>query len=248
LKYLKRILLMVGFLTRIPVPFKIDGTEEDYGKGLVFAPVVGLLIGGILTILFYILKRFFPPGVTGILLIAAYIMLTGGLHLDGLGDTFDGIFSNRSREKMLEIMRDSRIGTNAVLAVICVVILNYALLSSIPLSGLPKALLLFPVAGRIGSLVGAGSTVYAREGEGLGKSFINCCGIKEILHGGIIYFIVSLLVLNIKGLLLAAATMITSFATVKFFAGKVGGATGDILGAVCELNQTFFLILFYLFK
>jgi len=170
LKYLKRILLMVGFLTRIPVPFKIDGTEEDYGKGLVFAPVVGLLIGGILTILFYILKRFFPPGVTGILLIAAYIMLTGGLHLDGLGDTFDGIFSNRSREKMLEIMRDSRIGTNAVLAVICVVILNYALLSSIPLSGLPKALLLFPVAGRIGSLVGAGSTVYAREGEGLGKS------------------------------------------------------------------------------
>jgi len=63
--------------------------------------------------------------------------------LDGLGDTFDGIFSNRSREKMLEIMRDSRIGTNAVLAVICVVILNYALLSSIPLSGLPKALLCF---------------------------------------------------------------------------------------------------------
>jgi len=53
---------------------------------------------------------------------------------------------------------------------------------------------------------------------------------KEILQGGIIYFIVSLLVLNIKGLLLAAATMITSFATVKFFAGKVGGATGDILG------------------
>jgi len=62
LKYLKRILLMVGFLTRIPVPFKIDGTEEDYGKGLVFAPVVGLLIGGILTILFYILKRFFRLG------------------------------------------------------------------------------------------------------------------------------------------------------------------------------------------
>jgi len=57
-------------------------------------------------------------------------------------------------------------------------------------------------------------------GEGLGKSFINCCGIKEILQGGIIYFIVSLLVLNIKGLLLAAATMITSFATVKFLPGR----------------------------
>ncbi|GAE88010.1 cobalamin synthase [Acetivibrio straminisolvens JCM 21531] len=92
------------------------------------------------------MKRFFPSGVTSVLLIAAYIVLTGGIHLDGLGDTFDGIFSNKSREKMLEIMRDSRIGTNALLAVVCIIILDYALLSSIPLSYLPRVLLLFPAA------------------------------------------------------------------------------------------------------
>ncbi|HOM01997.1 MAG TPA: adenosylcobinamide-GDP ribazoletransferase [Acetivibrio sp.] len=246
--YIKRAILMVGFLTRIPIPFEIDGTEEDYGKGLVFAPVVGLMIGGIITALFYILKRFFPQGITSILLIAAYIILTGGLHLDGLGDTFDGIFSNRSRERILEIMRDSRIGTNALLAVVCVIILDYALLSSISVSYLPRALLLFPAAGRIGSLIGAGISVYAREGEGLGKSFIDCCGVKEILQGSIIYFLLSLLVLGTKGLLLAALTVMTAFFTVRFFSKKVGGATGDILGAVCELNQTFFLILFYLVK
>jgi len=246
LKYLKRVMLMIGFLTRIPIPFEIDGTEEDYGKGLVFAPVVGFLIGGIITVVYYILKRFFPSGVTSVLLIVAYIMLTGGIHLDGLGDTFDGIFSNRSRERILEIMRDSRIGTNAMLAVVCVIILNYALLNSIPASFVPHAILLFPVAGRIGSLIGAGSSDYAREGEGLGKSFINCCGVKEILQGGAIYFLIFLLVLGLKGLLLAFLTFVTAFITVKFFSKKVGGATGDILGAVCELNQTFFLLLIYL--
>ncbi|WP_265446688.1 adenosylcobinamide-GDP ribazoletransferase [Acetivibrio straminisolvens] len=247
MKYLKRLILMIGFLTRIPIPFEFDATEEDYGKGLVFAPLVGLVIGGIITVLFYILKRFFPSGVTSVLLIAAYIVLTGGIHLDGLGDTFDGIFSNKSREKMLEIMRDSRIGTNALLAVVCIIILDYALLSSIPLSYLPRVLLLFPAAGRIGSLIGAGVSVYARE-EGLGKSFINCCGVKEILQGSIIYFFVFLLVFSIKGLLFAALTWVTAFITVKFFSKKVGGATGDILGAVCELNQAFFLILAFLIK
>lgn len=247
MKYIKRVALMIGFLTRIPLPFKLDGTEEDYGKGLVFAPVVGLLIGGIITALFYMLKLFFPPGITSIFLIMAYIMLTGGLHLDGLGDTFDGVFSNRSRQKMLEIMRDSRIGTNAMLAVMCVFILNYALLNAIPESYLPQALLLFPVAGRIGSLVGAGVSVYAREGEGLGKSFINHCGVKEILQGSVVYFLIFLLILGTKGLLLAFLASVTAFVTVKFFSMKVGGATGDILGAVCELNQTFFLILIYIF-
>lgn len=248
MKYLKRIILMIQFLTTIPIPCELDCNEEDYGKGLVFAPLVGLLLGALLTMLFYLLKSIFPFTVVNVFLLVAYIILTGGLHLDGLGDTFDGLFSNRSRERMLEIMRDSRIGTNALLAVVSIILLNYALLNAFSLSDLFSVLLVFPVAGRIGPLIGAGVSVYARAGEGLGKSFINYCGAREIFSGVGIYFLISYFAFGIKGLLVALLTSLTAFITVKVFTKKVGGATGDILGAVCELNQTVFLILFYLFK
>lgn len=243
---IKRFILMIQFLTSIPLPFKLDLKNEDFGKGLVFAPVVGLLIGGILAASFIVLNLVFPIHVISILILIEYILLTGGLHLDGLGDTFDGLFSNRSKERMLEIMRDSRVGTNAVLAIVCVLILNVSLLFGMGSDFIVKALILLPVAGRIGSLIGAGVSKYARSGEGLGKSFIDYCGIKEILIGLIFYFAIFFVVDNIRGLIISIFPVITAVLLVKYFSRKIGGATGDLLGAVCELNQTIFLMVMYI--
>jgi len=247
LKHIKRFILMVQFLTAIPIPLKINCDEEDCGKGLVFAPVIGLLLGGILTAFFFILKQFFSPGIVSTLILIIYIGLTGGLHLDGLGDTFDGLFSNRPKERMLEIMRDSRIGTNALLGVVCIILLNYSLLNAFLESFLPKAILLFPVAGRIGTLIGAGSSAYAREGEGRGKSFVHYCTIKEVLIGIFICLLIFFSVMGLDGLLMAFVTFVTGLIIVKFFSRKINGVTGDILGAVCELNQTVFLVIMYLY-
>lgn len=238
---LKRFVIMIQFFTSIPIPVNVDCDEKDYGKGLVFAPLVGLILGALLFALNSVLRLLLPIRVVAAFLIAGYIILTGGLHLDGLGDTFDGLFSNRSKEKILEIMRDSRVGTNAVLALICLVLLNYTMLME--LDTMPKALLLFPVAGRIGSLMGAGISVYARKNEGLGKSFIDYCGKKEMFLGAIISFIIFGLVAGLKGLLMAFILMLTACIITKIFTIRLGGATGDILGAVCELNQTVFLLL-----
>jgi adenosylcobinamide-GDP ribazoletransferase len=238
---------MIQFLTAIPIPCKIDCDEEDCGKGLIFAPVIGMLLGGILTAFFCILKLFFSLNVVSAFMQVIYILLTGGLHLDGLGDTFDGLFSNRPKERMLEIMRDSRIGTNALLGVVCIILLNYSLLNAMPVSSLPWVLLLFPVAGRAGTLIGAGLSVYAREGEGLGKSFVHHCTIKEVFTGILIYFPFFFWVLGIGGLLMAFLTSLTAIIIVKFFSGKINGVTGDVLGAVCELNQTVFLVIIYLY-
>lgn len=243
---IKHFILMLQFMTSIPLPFKLNVKNEDFGKGLVLAPVVGLLIGGILALCFSLLNLIFPIYITSVLILIIYILLTGGLHLDGLGDTFDGLFSNRSKDRMLEIMRDSRVGTNAVLAIVCLLGLNVFLLYGIGADFLIKALLLFPVAGRIGSLVGAGVSKYARSGEGLGKSFIDYCGIKEIVFGLFFYFIIFFAVDNIRGLIIGIFPVITAFLSVKYFSRKIGGATGDILGAVCELNQTMFLIVMYI--
>lgn len=235
------------FLTAIPLPFSLDVDNEDFGKGLIFAPIVGLLIGSILALAYFAAGWVgFPPYIASIFIVILYIILTGGLHMDGLGDTFDGLFSNRSRERILEIMRDSRVGTNAVLAIVSVILLNASLLSGISKKNIWLALLLFPVAGRIGSLVGAGASTYARSGEGLGKSFIDCCGVREVAIGLILCLPVFVVLDRAAGIFFFAASSVTAFLLVKFFSRKIGGATGDILGAVCELNQTVFLVMYFI--
>ena len=138
---------MLGFFTRIPVP-QIEYTEERYIKGIPLLPFVGAVSGGLLLCV-YQLSRWLPMPVTVLALFLAYLLITGGLHLDGLGDSCDALFSGRDREKMLEIMKDSRSGSFGVLGLIFasaayLVLLNYA----------PwQAVLLFPVI----VLTGAGS-------------------------------------------------------------------------------------------
>jgi adenosylcobinamide-GDP ribazoletransferase len=246
MKYLKRFVLMIQFLTTIPLRMNLNVTQEDYGKGLVFAPVVGLIIGGVLAGAWFVLDKVFPPFVTAVLIVVIYMLLTGGLHLDGLGDTFDGLFSNKPRDRMLEIMRDSRVGTNAVLAIAAVLLLDIAFLTSFDKYVILKVLLLMPVAGRIGSLISSSVSVYARSGEGLGKSFIDYCGAREILVGLIAFFLIFYLSAGVPGVIIAVVPPATAFITVKLFSRKIDGATGDILGAVCEINQTVFLIAVFL--
>ncbi|MDQ2085512.1 adenosylcobinamide-GDP ribazoletransferase [Herbivorax sp. ANBcel31] len=242
MKSIKRFIMMVQFLTTIPIRVNIDCNKEDYGKGLVFAPLVGLIIGAVLLAIYCGLEPFFSLEVISVLIIIAYVFLTGGIHIDGLADTFDGLFSNRPKERMLEIMRDSRIGSNGVLAVVCLLLLNYTLIISLDLQSTKIVLLLFPVAGRIASLVGAGASKYARKTQGLGKSFIDFCGLKEIIIGSIIYMLIFYIAIGLKGLILAAMTIISSYIFLKLMTRKIQGATGDVLGALCEINQTCFLI------
>lgn len=243
MKALKRMVLMLQFFTRIPIKLNLSANTEDFGKGLVFAPFVGLIIGAILAGAAYGFSFIFPKTLVAAMVLALYIIITGGLHLDGLGDTFDGIFSNRSKERILEIMRDSRVGTNAVLAVVCVLLMNFVALTEINSTYFYRIILLMPVAGRIGSLIGAAISKYARTGEGLGKSFIEFCGKQELLWGLLIYIVISLLTFDYKMWIIMLLPPITAYFFVKFFSSKIGGATGDILGAVCELNQCGFLLL-----
>ncbi|HEX2926126.1 MAG TPA: adenosylcobinamide-GDP ribazoletransferase [Ruminiclostridium sp.] len=246
MKLIKRFILMIQFLTTIPIPVNLDVDEKDFGKGLALAPLVGLLIGGLTACSGYLLGLLFSPSVTAVLIVITYIVLTGGIHLDGLGDTFDGVFSNRPKEKMLEIMRDSRVGTYAVLAIVCLLGLNTALIAAIIPVHMFLSLLLMPVAGRIGSVTGAAVSRYARSGPGLGKSFIDYCGFRELVTAGVLSLIIFYSFEGLKGIVLCLSLFVSAALLVKFLSRKIGGATGDVLGAVCELNQTIFLVISYL--
>ena len=243
--YIRRLILMLQFLTAIPVKANIKAEHEDFGKGLAFAPVVGLVIGALLAGCNYLLGLLFPSSVTAVLTVALYILLTGGLHLDGLGDTADGLFSNRPRERMLEIMKDSRVGTNAVLAVIMVLMLNSSLIASLG-SHTITILLLMPAAGRIGSLIGAGTSRYAGTSDGPGRWCVECCGRNDILLGLVLYFIIFAATAGVYGMIAAVIPPVSAFLLARLLGRKLGGVTGDILGAVCELNQVVFLITMFL--
>ncbi len=244
---MKKFLLMLQFLTTVPVPLKIDVNDRELGEGLVYAVLVGLLTGGLLAAFYSLCAFLFPALICAVLTNIAYIKLTGGLHLDGLGDTFDGIFSYRPKERILEIMKDSRVGSNAVIALGSILLLNTALFFEVDRYRLPM-LLLMPVTGKMAIIIAAGTSRYARSEGGLGKSFIEYCRFKQISYGLALFILILTAgyILNILNLYIYAAGILSclfAYGVSRYFSKKIEGVTGDILGAVCELTQTFFMIL-----
>jgi len=269
--YGRRFILMMQFLTSIPININVKAQKEDYGKGLALAPAVGLIIGLIVSAGNFAFGKILPASAASVVTVAIYIWLTGGLHFDGLGDTADGLFSNRPKEKMLEIMKDSRIGTNALLTVVITLLMYVTLISSLgdvsskvgasslilgdgsSIFGdvsLLLVLALMPVAGRIGSLIASGTSAYAGVSDGPGRWCVEHCGKIDVFLGIFIYSAIFLIGAILSGgcylLLPAVAAPVTAFILSKVLSRKLGGVTGDILGAVCEINQVIFLVIAYL--
>ena len=164
---MKGLILLFRFMTRLPIGFDPKFDSDELGKGMRFFPVVGMVIGLVLFAAFWLLGYIiYSPMVMAVLLVIIEVVLTGGLHLDGLADTFDGIFSYRSKQKMLDIMKDSRLGTNGGLVLILYFFLKVALLVEASNSSpviMPIMLLLSPVIARLNSVVNCGSAPYARD-------------------------------------------------------------------------------------
>ncbi len=113
---MKRFISILQFMTRIPININV-GFDEEFHKTLSYFPLVGLVLGVLELLIGKISLMIFDPFITSLIITLSAVILTGGLHIDGLGDTFDALYSYRDKEKMLEIMKDSRLGTNSLLAV-----------------------------------------------------------------------------------------------------------------------------------
>jgi len=247
----KRARIAFSFLTTIPMGSKNKWRQTEFApldmaKSLIFAPVVGLAIGAILLLVWQFASFFPSKPIAAVFVLLAYVLLTGGLHLDGMADTCDGVFSNRPRARMLEIMRDSRIGTNGVIALVITILIYWTAISTLPLFhelNAVVALLLFPVAGRTASIVGSGLSKYARKNEeGLGKNFVELLGLRDAIIGGVLSFLIFIGVYGWRGAILYLITIASTLGGVLFFKKRIGGATGDTLGAMCEFNQIVFIL------
>lgn len=240
-------LLALQFLTRIPVHQRSAVTERQLARSMAYYPLVGLLLGGAAALLHLLLVRFTAAAVADLAAVALLVLLTGNIHLDGLMDTADGIWSGRPREQMLEIMRDSRVGSHAVTAGILVLLAKIIILGQIPPDAKTAALLLFPVLGRWSMVYAATIHPYARS-QGLG-SFTAYLGKWQLIFASAVTVAVSYYLLQTAGLMLCGAVLAGAVLLAAYLVRRVGGMTGDLFGAVNELMEVLalFILLLILF-
>jgi adenosylcobinamide-GDP ribazoletransferase len=238
---LRPLVAAFAFLTRVPVS---SGPllETDLGRSVAFFPVVGLVLGLVLAGLAALLGGALPSTVLAVLLIAALAGLTGGLHIDGLADTFDALGGGRGdRQRMLDLMRDSRIGAHGAAALVLGLLLKVFALAAVLQRRDLTLVLLFPAIGRWAVTPWIVLHPYARA-EGLGRAFNGEARAREV---AIATVIVAAAVLLLGPRLIAPA--LGALAAAALFAlwlrRRLGGLTGDVYGATIELAEATALVL-----
>jgi adenosylcobinamide-GDP ribazoletransferase len=233
---MKPLLAALRFLTIVPVPGNWGTAEVDLARSIVWFPVVGLLLGVVAAGLAYGLALVTPPSVVAAVTVIVLVRFSGGLHMDGLADTADGFFSSRSRERMLEIMKDSHTGAMGVMAMVCVLLLKFAALASLPAARFWPAALLMPLAGRSALVMHMALLPYARP-SGLGAIFYRQNPRWAAIWAAGVLAAVAWGLLGSWGLGIWAACLATVFVLSFYVYRKIGGATGDTLGAICEVVE-----------
>ncbi len=270
---MKDFFLACSFLTIIPVKRKWNFSSPDIRKTIFWFPVVGLLIGLLLCSIYYPLTKILPVAAADAFVIIIYIFLTGGLHLDGFADTCDGIFGGNAKERRLTIMRDSTVGSFGVIGLVCVLGIKYLSLCLVSNGGLINVdllsifegycngvdlehssivkkmvlLFLFPSIGRWAQVLGASVSRYARENEsGTGSFIIQNTTPILAFYSALIPLFFLYLFLGFNGLMILVLITVTCFIFVCFIRSKIGGMTGDTLGALNEISELMFLGIFML--
>ncbi len=225
------------FLTLLPWG---RSRKFDPGPMLPWFPVVGLCLGLGLALFNLLAFLFWPAPVVAVLDVVLLLALTGALHLDGIADAADGLLGTRPREQALEIMKDSRVGAMGLAAVVCVLGLKWAGLAAVleQESGWSACLILSLVPGyaRTGMLLGIKVLEYGRPGGGTGADFFSGdLGLRSF--GGLLLLVVLSLSLGLQGLWLIFCFFVISGAILSYYKHRMDCITGDMLGAMCEVNE-----------
>jgi len=233
---IRRFFIAVQFLTRLPVPSVPDTSESELGKAAAFFPLVGVIVGAGAALVFVSLQRVLPVPASVLCAIVFAAFITNGFHEDGLADTFDGFGGGWTKDRVLEIMRDSRIGTYGTLALIFLILGKLNFLSSLPHAQIWRWLIIAHAGARWTILPLCAWLPYARA-EGQGKLVAKQVGALEVVTATAT-LLVALLLLPWRAAL--AALLFTSLVTLLsglYFRARLEGITGDCLGATNQLTE-----------
>jgi adenosylcobinamide-GDP ribazoletransferase len=233
----------LGFLTVLPASRSIETTPQRLGRSMALFPAVGLALGLGLVILDWMLGAVIPRAVLDCLLLLILIVVTGALHLDGIADLIDGLAGGRDREGILHIMKDSRVGAMGVVGLVMLLLLKYLCLFHLPLTIKSAGLIFMPAAGRWIQVVLAVSCRYLRGREGTGAVFIEYSGERELLIACSTLLVAAMVLFGLQGVFLFFLLCLVAVLLIKYFELRLGGVTGDVLGAASELIEVLSLLL-----
>jgi adenosylcobinamide-GDP ribazoletransferase len=231
------------FLTAVPLHARChEATPQQLARSMAWFPVVGTVLGGVLAGADFVLSATLPPSILNVLLIALLVLLTGGLHVDGLADSVDGIAGGRTPTDRLAIMRDARIGAIGATGLMLALGLRYAGLLAVPQADRLAVLLCMPALGRWAMVVTAFSMPYARPEGGLAHPFLQQLSAREVLAATIVALGALFWFFGARGLVVSAVIAMIARSIAALSRRLLGGITGDVLGAANEIAEIVFLI------
>lgn len=233
-----RLVNAARYLTIVPLPGARTG-HEGPGAAAAWFPVVGLGIGGVLAVADRLMSGMFVSLLSALLIVTAWKLITGGLHLDGLADCFDGLVG-RDPAHRLAIMHDSRIGAFGAMGLVLFLMLEVGAVSGIDAHARGPALLLAPVVARAMPPIVA--RVFPAAGSGHGASFRADLGRAAPALAGAIALVVAVVTLGARGILALGLAAALALAVGAFMSRRLGGISGDVHGAVIELSEVVVLL------
>lgn len=233
-------LTLISFFTRLPLGKKIIYKEENFIKSLNLYTLLGAVIGFLLCVIYLIFNNIYISFIRGLALTIGYILITGGIHLDGASDTSDGIFSGRTGDKIFEIMSDSHVGAFGVISLILIILSQFVLFSYLSIEGV----FMMPLVGRASVIGACWNKKYPKKSKGMGTAFVENIDKRVVLANFLILFAFSILTWNRTAILTASfAAVGISYFISSLIEEKIGGMTGDTCGFIIETSQIIFMIL-----
>lgn len=228
------------FFTRLPVP-TIEYSQEKLNASSRYFPLVGVLVGALSATVFMFSTLILPLKVAVLLSMIASILITGAFHEDGFADTCDGFGGGYTKEKILDIMKDSRIGAYGAIGIILLLILKFLLLSEIQPMMIPIVIVAGHSVSRLISISLLYSMVYVKE-SGKAKPLSTALPLSSLIVASIFGLFPLLLFKKILVILIIIPLLFTRWYLSYYFKKHIGGYTGDCLGAAQQVSE----IVFYL--
>ena len=230
------------FLTRLPMPRLDEISPEDSGRALPMFPWVGLVIGLIIALSAWGLSFILPAQVVAALTLTVWVLCSGGLHIDGLADSADGWLSGASGEKLLDIMKDPRCGSAAVMIVGLMLIVKFSALDYLIEQGVFWPLIVAPLLGRAAPL-GLFLTTPTVNPKGLAQYFIEHASHQALkISLGLAVLLTALIGGLLSALMITTAAGVIVWALRQLMLLRLGGHTGDTLGASIEVVEMTVLV------
>jgi adenosylcobinamide-GDP ribazoletransferase len=237
-------LLAWRFLTILPGgKSDVNPSPRDLGRSMACYPLVGLLLGVLLWGAYWLFSHAFPRTLCDGLILLLWVIITGAFHLDGLADTLDGLAAGKSATERLQIMRDHRVGTFGAVGLILILGIKFLALNSLPEEIIGKTLLVTLVLSRWSMVQLTYRAPYARPEGGLGKAFKDNVGKREMWIATASSLVIAVFLLRFWGAVLWLAVGVSALGIQLFFQKKIGGVTGDILGAADEVHEILIMIM-----